>query len=183
MKPKQKGPWKVLKTKDVYKNNWMQVWEDSVIRPDGKPGIFGYIHMQPGVSILAITDDKKIIIEQEYRYSLEKDSLELPSGGIEDGATPLETAKKELMEETGYSATDWTYVGPVEPLTSTIHAPQHLFIAKGLQKCKQSLEGTEVIVVHEIPFDEVYQMAIDGRISHSPTVVLILRAKLMGLLD
>lgn len=180
---KQKSPWKVLETRDIYKNHWMHVFEDSVIRPDGNPGIFGYIRMQPGVSILAITDDNKIIIEQEYRYSLEHDSLELPSGGIEDGATPLETAKKELQEETGYSASDWEYVGPVEPLTSTVHAPQHLFIANGLQKGKPKLEGTEVITAHELPFDKVYQMVLDGRITHSPTVVLILRAKLMGLFD
>lgn len=157
----------------------MTVREDSVIRPDGKPGIYGVATLLPGVSVLPITEDGFVYITEEYRYGVERNSIEAASGGIEEGATQLETAKKELKEETGLTADEWIDCGTVDPLTSIISVPQRLFIAKGLHEGESDPEGTEVITVHKMKFDELYQMVLDGRITHAPTCVLILRAKLL----
>lgn len=175
----EKGPWKVTGSKTTYQNPWMSVREDAVIRPDGKPGIFGVATILPGVSVLPMTDDGFVYITEEYRYAVEHNSIEAASGAIEDGATPLETVKKELKEETGLTADEWIDCGMVDPLTSVVSVPQRLFIAKGLHQGESSPEGTEVITVHKMKFDDVYQMVLDGGITHAPTCVLILRAKLL----
>lgn len=176
---KQNGPWQIISTKPVYENPWIKVREDNVIRSDGKPGIFGVITMISGVSVLPITDDNYVYMTEEYRYGIKRNSIETASGGIESGATPLETAKKELEEETGLSAKEWIDCGYVDPFTSVVYSPQYLFIAKGLKQGKSHVEGTEVITMHKLHFDEVYQMVLDSEITHSPTCVLILRAKQM----
>jgi ADP-ribose pyrophosphatase len=175
----QKGPWRVTGSKPTYENPWMKVREDQVIRPDGKPGIFGVVTLLPGVSVLPITEDGYVYITEEYRYGIERDSIEAASGGIEDGATPLETAKKELQEETGLVATEWIDCGMVDPLTSVLAAPQYLFVARGLEQGKSNREGTEVITIHKIKLDDLCQMVLNGKITHAPTCVLILSAKLV----
>jgi len=176
-----KGPWQVIGSKTVYQNPWMTVREDSVIRPDGQPGIFGVATLLPGVSVLPITDDGYAYMTEEYRYAIERRSMETASGGMEAGASALETAKKELKEETGLIATEWLDCGMVDPLTSIVSVPQHLFIAKGLTQGEPSSEGTEVITMHKIKLDDLYKMVVDGTITYAPTCVLILRAQLMGL--
>lgn len=176
----EKGPWKITDSKIVYENPWMSVREDVVIRPDGKPGIYGVATMLPGVSVLPITDDGFVYMTEEYRYAVEHNSIEAASGGMEEGATPLETAKKELKEETGLSADEWMDCGLIDPLTSIVSVPQRLFIAKGLHEGESSPEGTEVITVHKIKLEELYQMVLKGKITHAPTCVLILRAKLIA---
>lgn len=176
---KTKGSWKVVSSKTVYKNPWMTVREDSVIRPDGKPGIFGVATLLPGSSVLPITDDGYVYITEEYRYGVERDSIEAASGGMDKNETPLETAKRELLEETGLIADEWINCGMVDPLTSVIVAPQYLFIAKGLKQGEAKPEETELIKIHKIMFDDLYQMVIDGKITHAPTCVLILQAKLL----
>lgn len=153
--------------------------EDAVIRPDGKPGIYGVATILPGVSVLPITSDGFVYITEEYRYAIERNSIEAASGGMEEGATPLETAKKELKEETGLAADEWIECGTIDPLTSLVSVPQHLFVAKGLHEGEASPEGTEVITLHKLKFDDVYQMVLDGTITHAPTCVLVLRAKLI----
>ena len=175
----QKGPWKVTNTKTTYQNPWMTVREDSVIRPDSKPGIFGVVTLLPGVSVLPITDDGYVYMTEEYRYGVEHDSIEAASGGMEKNASPLETAKKELQEETGLTADEWVDCGMVDPLTSVVFAPQYLFVARGLHYGETNLEGTEVIKMHKIKFNDLYQMVLDSRITHAPTCVLILRAKVI----
>jgi ADP-ribose pyrophosphatase len=175
----QKGPWQVTSSESVYHNHWMKVREDQVIRPDGEPGIFGVVTFMPGVSVLPITEDGYAYVTEEYRYAIGHNSIEAASGGIEGGASPLETAKKELQEETGLTATEWIDCGMVDPLTSTMVSQQYMFVARGLKHGKSNPEGTEVITVHKIKLDELYQMVLDGKITHAPTCVLILRAKLV----
>ena len=173
---KTKGPWKIVSSKIVYKNPWMTVQEDEVIRPDGNPGIYGVAKLLPGVSILPITDDGYVYISEEYRYGIEQNSIEAMSGGIDENETPLQAAKRELHEESGIIADNWTELSMVNPMTSIINSPQYLFVAKGLKFGATNREGTEVMKIHKIKFADVYQMVLDGNITHAPTCVLILMA-------
>jgi hypothetical protein len=93
------GPYEILGSKEVYKNPWMQVWEDKVIRPDGKEGIFGVIDYVDGVAVVSLDEEMNIYLIKEFRYGCKQESLELPCGAIDAGETPLEGAKRELKEE------------------------------------------------------------------------------------
>jgi NUDIX domain len=94
------NPFTLISTKKIYENPWIYVREDTVIRPGGKNGIFGIVTMKDGVTVIAIDDEKNIVTTNEFAYALDRHSLELVSGGIDDGESPLECAKRELKEET-----------------------------------------------------------------------------------
>ena len=173
---KQNGPWRIRSTKIVYKNPWITVREDAVIRPDGKDGIYGVVSEPGGVSTLPIDDEDNVYLAEEFRYGVGRYSFETSSGGLEPGESQAAAAKRELQEELGISATEWIPMGHVDPLTSVVVAPQHLFIARGLTHSAPNHEGTEVIEKVKFTFDEAFAMVINGKITHAPTCVLILKA-------
>ena len=171
------GPWIIKGTLLKYKNNWIEVSEDQVIRPDGKPGIFGVVKMVPGVAILPLDEDGFVYLTREFRYALQEDSIEAAGGAIDSGEGPLDAAKRELEEELGFQAGEWTYLGLVNPFTSVIHSPSHLFLARKLEMTKTHHEGTEVITPLKMKFDEALHLVLESKITQGATSVLILKAK------
>lgn len=119
----KKGPWIITNTKEVYRNPWISVREDSVIRPDGKDGIFGVVEMKPGVSVLPLDDDGNVYLTQEFHYAVERETIEAISGGIDDNEDIQDAAKRELKEETGIIAREWTDLGVIDPFTSVVVSP------------------------------------------------------------
>jgi len=107
---KAKRKWKTINSKIAYKNPWIKVREDSVIRPDGKKGVFAFLEKYPGVFVIALDRDNSIFLNEEYRYPIKKSILQLPAGVIK-GKNILENAKKELREETGITAREWKRIG------------------------------------------------------------------------
>jgi ADP-ribose pyrophosphatase len=174
---KKKGPWVVLDSKKVYQNPWMMVQEDTVIRPDGKEGIYGTIEIKPGVSIIALDNNKNVYLTKEYHYAVEKDTLEAISGGIDDGETPLQAAKRELKEEAGITADDWVYLGYIEPLTSYVNTFNHLFLARKLSFSKNDLEGSEKIEIIKTSFEKAVDNVSSNKITHGGSVAAILKTK------
>src|ERR1043165_7412655 len=115
------NPWKTLASREVYDNEWIRVREDSVIRPDGEPGIYGVVHYKNiAVGVLAVEDDSIYLVGQ-YRYPLEQYSWEIPEGGCPEGEAPLDAAKRELAEETGLRAETWEKMG-VAHLSNSVSA-------------------------------------------------------------
>ncbi len=108
---KQKGPWQVINTDIKYENPWISVREDKVIRPDGKQGIFGVVTMVAGSSVLPVDEKGNVFLTKEYHYGVERTTIEVVSGAIDEGESPLEAAKRELKEEVGLVATTWTAQG------------------------------------------------------------------------
>ncbi len=176
----KRGPWRVIGTKDVYINPWIKVREDQVIRPDGKNGIFGVVTMKPGVSVLPMDENHNVFLTQEYHYAVERNSIEAISGGIEEKESVLDAAKRELKEETGIEAKEWTDLGSVDPFTTVVNSPNHMFLAKGLSFSVANPEGTEKIKIIKVSFEQALDWAINSKITHSATVALILKAKLWG---
>src|SRR5690348_15777215 len=109
------NPFAITDTREVYKNRWIAVREDKVIRPDGQPGVFGVVHMVAGASVLPMTDSGTVWLVREYKYAIERPSLEVISGGVEEDETPLECAKRELQEEVGLIAAHWDDLGRLDP--------------------------------------------------------------------
>ena len=159
-----------------YKNPWIEVREDQVIRPDGKDGIHGLVTQTPGVTVLPLDESGFVYLVKQFRYALGHDSIEAPAGAVDEGEAVLETAQRELREEVGITATNWTDLGHLDPATSVINASQHLFLAQELVFGEREVEGTEVLEMMKVPSEEAVSMVMDGRITDSPTCVLILKA-------
>jgi|SRR3989344_3800724 len=174
---KKNGPWVIKDTIPKYKNPWIEVNEDQVIRPDGKPGIFGIVKMVDGISVLPLDENGFVYLTEEFRYAIGKDSIEAASGGIDDGEKPLDAAKRELEEELGILADEWIDLGVVNPFTSVAHSPAYLFLAKKLKFSETNHEGTEIIKIKKMKIEEAINLVLDSKITHGPTCVLILKAK------
>src|SRR4029453_13769042 len=116
--PRKNGPYPVLSSEPRYRNRWIALREDRVIRPGGSEGLFGVVEMVPGSSVLAIDDEDNCFLVRQYKYALGRDSLEAISGGIDDGETPLGAAQRELREEVGLIAADWQDLGGVDAVNT-----------------------------------------------------------------
>src|SRR5215210_250185 len=105
-----RNPWIRKTSRRVYENAWISVREDEVVRPDGQPGIYGVVEMQTwALGVVALDDGGQTYLVGQYRYPLELYSWEIPEGGGSPGLSPLESASRELREETGLTAERWTY--------------------------------------------------------------------------
>jgi len=175
------GPYKVLSSEPRYRNRWMAVREDRVIRPGGSEGLFGVVEMTSGSSVLALDADDKVFLVREYKYAIGRDSLEVVSGAMDEGETPLAAAQRELREETGLIASDWQAMGAVDPFTTAIRCVNYLFLARGLSHTAASPEDGEELSIVSLPFDAAVRMVLAGEISHAGSCLLILRtARLLG---
>ena len=130
------------------------------------------------VAMVVLTDEGNVIMERQYRYACRRVVLEIPAGKIDKGETnPQAAAERELKEETGYTASDITYLGAVNPSCAYSEEVIHLYLMRGLTKGEQELDDDEVIEIVEMPFDEVYAMAVRGEIADSKTLAALLMAK------
>lgn len=169
------GPWKIKGSQEKYKNPWIRVREDQVIRPDGRDGIFGIVEMMAGVSVLALDEDGFVYLTKEFRYGIECDSIELVSGGIDKNESELESAKRELKEELGIEASEWINLGRVDPFTSVVVSPASMYLARDLHFSNANPEGTENIDLVKVTLEEAVRMVMQSEITHGPSCVLILK--------
>jgi 8-oxo-dGTP pyrophosphatase MutT (NUDIX family) len=176
MENEKKGPYEVISSRSAYRNPWISVREDKVIRPGGKEGYFGVIEMKAGSSVLALTEKNEVYLVKEYKYGIERDSTEVMSGALEADETPLEAAKRELKEELGLEATEWVDLGVVDPFTTVVHSPNYMFLAMGVKEGDNSPDEGEVLEVLRVPFLKAVDMAMHSEITHSASCVLILKA-------
>ena len=175
------GPFEVKSSKIVYKNPWIEVREDRVIRPNGKEGLFGIVSGASGASIVALTKNKEVFLVKEFHYATNTNNYELPSGAIDENETPLETAKRELKEETGLTADKWTDLGFINPLTVVLNSPNYMFLAEELSEGEAEDEEKDLIQLEKIPFKDALAMVEEGEITHGASVAAILRtARLKG---
>jgi len=172
---KTNGPWKIKNSIEKYKNPWIRVREDQVVRPDGKDGIFGVVEMVPGISVLPIDDKGYVYLTKEFHYGIERVSVEAASGAIEEGESDLAAAKRELKEELGIVADVWINLGKVDPFTTIINSSASLYLAKGLSFTETAPEGTEKIEKLKVRFTDALKMVMLSEITHGPTCVLILK--------
>lgn len=173
---KKKGPWVVEESGEKYRNPWIEVREEKVIRPDGQAGLFATVRMRSGVSVLAVDDEGYAYLTREFRYAIERESVEVASGAIDEGESPRVAAARELREELGIVASEWIDLGFVDPFTSVVNSPASLFLARALQFVETAHEGTEIIHLLRLRFSDAVRMVMQSEISHGPSCVLILKA-------
>ena len=167
--------WQTLASRTVYENRWIRVREDDVIGPDGE-GVYGVVEMrQPAVFIVALDAEDRIALVSLFRYATGRPSLEVPAGGS-DGEAALIAAQRELAEETGFAASDWTEIGSMNALNGIADATEHVFLARGLRRVtdassSQHEEGIDD--VHWLPFAEVLALVASGEITDGETIAAL----------
>jgi ADP-ribose pyrophosphatase len=182
----QLNPWKTLNTRKIYENPWISVREDQVIQPSGGKGIYGVVHLRNiAIGVLPIDDNEYVHLVGQFRYTLNSYSWEIPQGGCpetDDPAKkeePLQTAKRELLEETGLVASQWQELGRSHLSNCVSDELAIMFLAKGLEMKKAEPEETEQFTYKHIPFAEALNMVLKGEITDSMSVIAIMRYALM----
>jgi 8-oxo-dGTP pyrophosphatase MutT (NUDIX family) len=170
------NPWKTIRSRIAYQNPWVRVREDEVLRPDGKPDIYGVIEIRPSVGVLAFDDAGQLAIVGQWRYTLNRYSYEIVRGGSWQGETDmLAVAQRELREEAGYQAAHWEPLGSADVCNGVTTDIQYFFIAKGLRYLGTDQDPYEQIATEWHPFDRVREMIFEGVITEVCSVAAILK--------
>jgi 8-oxo-dGTP pyrophosphatase MutT (NUDIX family) len=150
-------------SREIYRNPWMRLREDEILRSNGKRGIYGVVEKDDSAIILPIDGDRVWLVEQ-YRYTIQERALELPQGGWEmEIDNPEELARGELKEETGLHAEKMRLIGQLWIAYGFTRQKQHVFVATGLsQRESEPDEEEHDIVVRSVPITEFEQMMLDG---------------------
>ncbi len=163
--------WKKLKSREFHKNPfWTYKIDDFVIPSSGFKGTYYYVHTSGSSMIIPVTGDNKILMVKQYRYLNKKFSLEFPCGGNKEGMTPLETARVELMEETGFSADRFKHAGKFCPFNGVTDEFCQVYIASGLKVDPRKADDSEELSVHSFTPEEVDKMMRDGSIFDGMTM-------------
>lgn len=171
------NPIRVTGTRDVYRGNLVQLREDFVVLPQGTPAVYERVEIKHGASTLAMEENGDVWLVKEWKYAVGRPSIEVVSGGIEVGEEPLAAARRELREEAGLTAREWTELGFVDPFTTMLVCPNHLFLARGLETVGRELEEAEAhMELLRVPMEEAVRMALTGEMTHATSCVLIMKA-------
>lgn len=168
---------KKISSERIYEGAIMNVRRDTVTAPKGT-AYREIVEHNGAVAAVALTEDKNIIMVKQFRYACGEAILEIPAGKIDKGETdPVAAMKRELKEETGYTASQVLHMGDVNPSCAYSEEVIHLYLMTGLTPGEQDLDDDEALEVLEMPFDEVYQLAVDGKLVDSKTLAALLMAK------
>jgi 8-oxo-dGTP pyrophosphatase MutT (NUDIX family) len=177
MKPSErKNPWTTVSVQHIYENPWISLEEHQVINPAGGKGIYGKVHFKNrAIGIVPLDDQGNTWLVGQYRYTLNEYSWEIPEGGSPLEIAPLESAKRELKEETGITATKWQQIMRMHTSNSITDEESFIFLAEELSFGESELEETEAdLVLRKIPLKEVLKMVVTGEITDSLSVAAIL---------
>lgn len=175
----EKNPWQIISEKNIYDNNWINVTEYDVINPGGEKGIYGKVHFKNiAIGIVPLDEEYNTYLVGQYRFTIDKYSWEIPEGGCLN-ESPLDAAKRELLEETGLKAKHWQQV--IEMYLSNSVTDEHcfVFVAKGLTQHESMPESTEKLHVKKLSFNEVYNMVLQNEITDALSIAAILKTKLL----
>lgn len=176
------NPWKIKAEILVYNNPWISLTEYDVINPGGGKGIYGKVHFKNiAVGVLVLDQDLNTYLVGQYRFTLNAYSWEMPEGGCPVGLDTLESAKRELLEETGLVAKDWTLLFQMHLSNSVSDELAVIYLARDLQQFEAEPEETEQLQVKKIPFAEMLDMVETGQITDAMTVAAVYKVQLLML--
>ncbi|MBD2704224.1 NUDIX hydrolase [Spirosoma sp. BT702] len=177
------NPWQTLNSSVKYENPWLAIRHEDVVTPAGTPGIYGVVSFKnKAIGVIPLDDEGNTYLVGQYRYPLNEYSWEIPEGGSPLGTDPLESAKRELKEETGLEARTWTKIARIHTSNSATDEEGFLYIAEGLEQGEHAPEETEDLRVWKLPLSEAVEMVMKSQITDSLSVSGLLKvARLRGI--
>lgn len=178
--PTLPNPWVTHRSEKIYDSPWISLTKHDVTNPNGHPGTYSVVHFQNlAIGVIVLDENNNTWLVGQWRYPLEQYSWEIPEGGGSPHVEPLDSAKRELKEETGITAKKWTQI--LEMHLSNSASDEHclVFLAQDLEFGEAKPEDDEALEVVKIPFDELYERVNSGEITDSLTVAATLKVKLL----
>ena len=160
-----------LESTQIFHGKLLDLRRDRVLLPDGRECLREYVRHQGAVAIIAELDDGQLLFVRQYRYPLSRSFLELPAGKIDSGEDIRTTASRELLEETGYRAAEWRYLGVMHPCVGYSDERIEIFLARGLQReAEQTLDSGEFMDLLSLPLNEALAAVRSGAITDAKTI-------------
>ena len=160
----------------VFDGHLLQVYKDDVRLPDGNTAVREVIRHIGAVCVVALTDDNEVIIEKQYRYPFGRVLTEIPAGKLDSAdEDPLDAAKRELREETGYTAESWKYLGVYYPTVAYTDEIIHMYLARGLTAGEQALDADEFLQYKKVPLRTLLEDIMNNKIEDGKTQIAVLK--------
>jgi 8-oxo-dGTP pyrophosphatase MutT (NUDIX family) len=160
-----------------FRGRVITVTTDEVVLPNGHHALLEVVHHPGGAAAVALDSKQRVCLLRQYRYVAGGWIWELPAGKLEPNEPPLETARRELIEEAGVSGNHWESLGTALSSPGVFGEVLHLFYATGIEPSAAAHEHSEVIEVHWIPFTEACAWALNGTITDAKTIIGLVRAQ------
>lgn len=168
---------KKIATEEIFEGFVLHVQKDTIKLPNEKTATRELIRHIGAVCVVPVTDDGKVIVERQFRYPIDQVITEIPAGKLDSSTEDrLEAAKRELREETGYTADSWTDIGIYYPAAAYSDEKITMYLARGLHKGEQELDEDEFLNVTKRPIEELVDAIVSGKITDGKTQVAILKA-------
>ena len=170
------NPWQTQSQREVYDNPWITVHEDQVINPRGGTNIYGWVHFKnKAIGIVPVDDQLNTWLVGQYRYTLDEYSWEIPMGGGAGDQDPLESARRELKEETGLAAQRWEKIMRIHTSNSVTDEEGFIFLAQDLTPGETEFDDTEDLQIRKLPLANALAMALNGEITDAISISGIFR--------
>lgn len=180
----ENNSWKIIDETIAYDNNWICLHHYNVINPNGGKGIYGKVHFKNiAIGIIPIDEEGNTWLVGQHRFPLNIYSWEIPEGGCPLNEAPLAAAQRELLEETGLVATEWSQILTMHLSNSVSDEVSMVYTAKGLTQQEAEPEETEQLQIKKLPLKEVFKMVENNTITDSISVAGLQKLELMMLKD
>ena len=162
---------KRISGEDIYGGIFLHMKRDKVALPNGQEAVREYLTHPGAVAIVALLDDGRVLLERQYRYPIAKTCIEIPAGKLDSGEDHLSCAKRELEEETGYTAKKWSYIRRIHPVISYSTELIDIYLAEDLVPGKSKLDDEEFLDVFAAPLEQLIAWVEEGEITDVKTTI------------
>lgn len=163
-----------LDSAEVYQGHFLHVHKDRVALPDGRTSTREFIRHPGAVMVVPLLDDGRLLMERQYRYPMGRVMLEFPAGKLDAGEDPLACGKRELTEETGYTAAEWAYAGVLHNAIAYSDEGIHIYFARGLTQGAQQLDEGEFLELVTRTPAELDELAARGELTDAKSLIGLL---------
>ena len=170
---------KTLSCEEKYRGRIIYVHRDVVALPDGNEAVREVVEHSGGVGVLPVDENGNAWCVRQYRYAFGAHLLEMPAGKLEPGEKPIECAVRELSEETGFTAAEYTFLGKLYPSPGYCRETLYIYLATGLTRGEAHLDKGEFLDVETYPLETLYQMVMDDALPDAKTAMAVVKAKLI----
>ena len=173
---------KTLRSETIYEGPIFTITHDTVELENGKEAIRDVLLHHGGVCVLPVNEDNEVFLVKQFRYPFRTVTLEAPAGQLEKGEDHAECGRRELLEETGCTCSEYTFLGEMYPTPAYNTEITYMYLARGLSYEKQSLDPDEFLDVEKMPLSDAVKLVMEGKIPDGKTQIVILKAaKMLGI--